>query len=439
MGRTQRIRRRHRKQISQNKFTACEYDSEYNLIQFMKDNGWSNESFLKVKNFNISGRGICSKLDMRCDDLIIRVPFDLMISIVTIENDFEFCNKFNNLSDHKKSISFQSLLAAYLIYKSMTTTKWSSYISTIPKSFSNPYFCAKNELQCLSDSLLIRVVEQNDRIKLNFSRIQLILDKNNTFFEYLTLDRFKWAYFAINTRSVFIDNRSVRSLIEVEPNFIPLLTDNPTMALVPFLDLFNHSDYADSTSFFRLNSHPIFELVTNRQYKKNHQIFISYGLHDNTKLLLEYGFIIPNNRYDYIEITLSDIEEFIKSHIDLKTINIHPTKFRYIKQHNLNELMFLQNSEEIMSHNLIVVLTLLIIDQSRFPNEFDHVAFGEIPDIKPLLQVVNQFIDFKIQQIQMYVVELLRIGRNELSHSGQTCLDYYEECNILLRKIKERL
>ena len=48
-----------------------------------------------------------------------------------------------------------------------------------------------------------------------------------------------------------------------------------------------------------------YEIYTNiSPYKKCVQVFINYGPHDNRKLFVEYGFILPKNVYIVIPISL---------------------------------------------------------------------------------------------------------------------------------------
>lgn len=49
-----------------------------------------------------------------------------------------------------------------------------------------------------------------------------------------------------------------------------------------------------------------YEIKTFDKYKRYSQVFISYGAHDNSHLLLEYGFVIPGNPNDVYEFTLGE-------------------------------------------------------------------------------------------------------------------------------------
>ena len=48
-----------------------------------------------------------------------------------------------------------------------------------------------------------------------------------------------------------------------------------------------------------------YEISSQCSYRKHEQVFISYGPHDNIKLLVEYGFTVPDNPHSSVPIYLS--------------------------------------------------------------------------------------------------------------------------------------
>lgn len=79
----------------------------------------------------------------------------------------------------------------------------------------------------------------------------------------------------------------------------------PWTALVPFADCLNHTNVAtkydldvDSNGMFRL-----FPSGTN-SYTAGKEVFNSYGRRSNFQLLLDYGFALPENEWDYVDIEL---------------------------------------------------------------------------------------------------------------------------------------
>lgn len=45
-----------------------------------------------------------------------------------------------------------------------------------------------------------------------------------------------------------------------------------------------------------------FEIKTLSPYKKGEQVFINYGPHDNLAMLKEYGFVLPENCYNFVSV-----------------------------------------------------------------------------------------------------------------------------------------
>lgn len=102
------------------------------------------------------------------------------------------------------------------------------------------------------------------------------------------------AWKRLNTRTVYLNDDSQKSM-------------DPTRnwALVPFLDCLNHSSRACSKTRIRNDR---FELVTEQQIEKDEQVFISYGQHSDTFLMIEYGFIIGNtNKLNFVDFVPANI------------------------------------------------------------------------------------------------------------------------------------
>ena len=71
------------------------------------------------------------------------------------------------------------------------------------------------------------------------------------------------------------------------------------LALAPFLDLLNHSDTAEVET--RVDRATLaFEIVANAPVASGSEALIFYGPHDNGFLLVEYGFVLPNNRFSSV-------------------------------------------------------------------------------------------------------------------------------------------
>lgn len=441
MGRTKRHRNKRQKLLN-----LPTSSTHHELYKFLSTRGFKNENRLTVSSFSLTGRGLYAKQNLSEHDFIIELPYQCMISYVTLESDEAFRNLFllDELQQATSSVTFQSLLALFLCQQKalQESSEWIAYLRTVPESFTNPYFCPIRELNFLPDCLLEQVVEQNRMIKSNFQSLLTFLKP--VAHEMFTLENFKCAYFVCNSRSVFIDSKSLEPLVD-QPIFKEVLSDTPNMALAPFLDLLNHSDQAKTLS--QLSHHEksiainsakmktgetslLYQLQTKRSIKKFEQIFINYGAFNNTKLLLEYGFIVPGNSMDFLEISLDEINEYIKSHSELRTLLIPKHKYKFIKSHNLDQQMFVDTTDGL-NHNFQSVLSILLVPQNIY--NLTQVAFGD---------------ELNFSEIRSHAVEIVKRKAckfTELSHglqkepnlsgSGESCLIYFQECIKLLNDV----
>lgn len=429
MGRTHRERKQRQRLASEQEQTKNDCFLP-GLYKYLNSLGWKNETKLTARNYPITGRGLCSKLAITKDDTIIRLPIKALITIKTIENDESFKNLFNVEKFNKAcEISFQSLMAFYMLHQKSIPieTKYEPYIKSLPSYFTTPYFCPVAELQCLPESILERTVEQNRKIKESYKILKEVCACSDFESRY-TLSEFRWSYFVVNTRSVYVQ---AKQLLPDKSFFRPLISDNFNLALAPFLDLFNHSDKF-KTQAYLLQNHDTqeFQFVLSleecpfEKISPYQQVFISYGGLTNLKLLVEYGFILPSNLNDYFEFSLSDIENFIQHEKSFRGQNFHKNKFKFIREHNLYAEMFV-HKEDGISHNLHVVLHLLLKEENHFSNILNQVAFGSFDNLLNIDFEMKLLIKFKIVEYEKFIALLEKIPR--LSKSGCVSKFYLQE------------
>lgn len=89
--------------------------------------------------------------------------------------------------------------------------------------------------------------------------------------------------------------------------------DINSLALAPFLDMFNHSNDADVEVNIDIKNNA-YILKTLRSYKKYDQVFIKYGSHSSHKLLLEYGFTLSRNPNDFVKFSYDEILRAAKNY-----------------------------------------------------------------------------------------------------------------------------
>ncbi|KAI4157398.1 MAG: hypothetical protein L6R39_000680 [Caloplaca ligustica] len=88
-----------------------------------------------------------------------------------------------------------------------------------------------------------------------------------------SFESYLYFWLVVNTRSFYYEMPNVKTQPSREG----------CMAMVPFIDLFNHSDSGSDHAL---------------RPEAGDEVYVSYGPHSNDFLLVEYGFILDNNRWD---------------------------------------------------------------------------------------------------------------------------------------------
>lgn len=312
MGRTKR-KRKTKNPIPKNLSTDPEIIT---LIKWMHSNGWQNETQLHPAEFSNTGRGLTSKQKFKPNNTIISIPLKLMINYQTLKNHLIFRNLKTNLTIHEA-------LAIFLIYEKSLGFKseWFPYISTLPKSYINFVFG-----EILPSQLRDELLEKRTKVMISYENIKRVLVGFDIGDEIL-----EWSYWTVNTRAVYVDPDQIRGLTcdSRDTNIDKYLLDEPNMALVPFLDLFNHS-FDTNTSAEIINN--TYTLITKSNFDSYDQIFISYGAHDSIKLIVEYGFFISHNKFDTIILSLDQFKNRLSQKQNEYIISNNLSKDAYISR-----------------------------------------------------------------------------------------------------------
>lgn len=75
-----------------------------------------------------------------------------------------------------------------------------------------------------------------------------------------------------------------------------------------------------------------YEIHTFTEYHRNSQVFINYGPHDNRTLLIEYGFVLPQNIHTIVSVD----QAIVLSVISSDDYVLRTSKIAFIEKHGLN-------------------------------------------------------------------------------------------------------
>jgi hypothetical protein len=390
MGRTGR-KRAHKNAPSQ---ALDHHESAVNLRRFMSRNGFNDESDLKLRNFPQTGRGVAAWRPLHENDVIIRVPFHLLITYATLTS-----SNFPRLFVPTSKLTIHDLLAAFLVLqRHKTDSFWSDYIDSMPPEPPwLPALLSEERTELLPVDLKLAAKKSRRSLEESWSRLARSIRSDWTCGccgknadRVIDLHSFIWGYVLVNTRAVYVDPETIRGECDRATD---ILSDEPCMALCPFLDMFNHSDDAATRAeFVRHEGQLFYQLTTLTGSKKCRQVFISYGGHDNVKLLTEYGFFIPGNCYDSVPIQVEEVFQVLK-------LVLGDFRYKFVQKHGLNKSLFI--SEAGPSFNLKALL-FVASDTSETKNLASVVYNDSYPErfVKSTGRMCHKLLYFHAEKLQ---------------------------------------
>lgn len=167
------------------------------------------------------------------------------------------------------------------------------FVSQLPRidEFLNmPLLWPDEKLKLLPSALYGKVMAQREKFEADLVAVCAVEPD-------VQRDLYEWAWICVNTRCVYMD--------------IGQASRDDNMVMAPYLDFLNHS--TDSTKSVAVESkgHSLVVKALS-SYQPGDEVYLSYGAHDNGFLLIEYGFTIPGNPWDYIDIT-SQVQQMCSS------------------------------------------------------------------------------------------------------------------------------
>ncbi|KAK5646118.1 hypothetical protein RI129_004582 [Pyrocoelia pectoralis] len=430
MGRTWRRRKNRGKKSPISK--PLDYEGTIvNLKRWMTKCNWYNGTRLKLSYFTNTGRGITCDRNLKIKDTLIEVPYELMITL----GSFDVLNEIVTTKGGKLAI--HDLLSLFLVIERHRgeSSNWKFYLDSLPNELPNlPWLSTSCEIDVLPYSLRETVLNRRKNFELSWKRSKESINSRwkceccqTVGHRVITLNSFTWAYVMVNTRAVYVDPDIVRELSSSAiSKWNDVLSDEPSMALCPFLDMFNHSNNAEtSANLVKSEGKWMYKLITLLPSKKHEEIFISYGPHDNIKLLCEYGFFIPHQDLDFIRWKFSDV-------LDVTKIKLNERQYKFIKKRKLelDESLYIDSSG--LSFNLKATLYVIL---NPFVADWCSCIFGDFSSINliEMQDLCHKLLKWKAYKLQDEL-ECMQKYESEVSENFKNVLKYQNYILMLVTK-----
>ncbi|KAF9934786.1 SET domain-containing protein 4 [Linnemannia zychae] len=266
--------------------TAIIKDQEYlDFLAWLKNMGCPKTK-LTLAEFSNTGRGMMATKDIKAGEVIVQVPEKNLVTMKSLQSTYGArINRFG------KKVNSHMIIALHiaLLVQAPERSGWLPYLRMLPKKFDTmPIRYPPELLELLPQNAQVHVKKQRAKILADYNATLEFLQTNADLLSRpLTYEEYEWAWLVVNTRCIYLDAKNQST------------ADN--IALAPMLDFLNHTHDAKTEGAFCTKTKS-YQIKTLLPYKKGEQVFINYGPHDNCFILVEYGFVTPNNPYNYVTV-----------------------------------------------------------------------------------------------------------------------------------------
>ncbi|CAI9273491.1 unnamed protein product [Lactuca saligna] len=229
---------------------------------------------------SIHGRSLFACKPIHAGDCILKVPYRMQLAPDNLLPSIS-----SLLGDDVTNVA--KLALVILMHQKLgQASEWAPYISCLPpvSEMHSTLFWSDEELKMIKiSSLYHETLKHKAQIEKDFSSIKHILEHFPEFFEEVTLDKFKHAYTLVESRG-WISTRGV--------------------SMIPFADFLNHDGFSE-TDVLSDDFQQVSEVISDQNYAPGDEILIRYGKFSNARLLLDFGFILPCNKYDQVKVEVN--------------------------------------------------------------------------------------------------------------------------------------
>lgn len=423
MGRT--ARRRCSKSTCDRPSTGYQFEI-VSLTSWMKDHGWKPTCRLAPACFADTGRGLMAAQNIGVGQPLAIVPGRLVITVDSVS--------LSPFGKHFTTVyKTQQVLATYLMYERHIglDSFWYNYIVSLPTTMSNAAYCTTKHLP---NDLSEKVLDHQNTIFTTFNQIMSEMSSavcshcTDTYSNIFTFEVYKWAWSIVNTRAVYMSpDCSLKNKIK--------LSDINNLALAPYIDMFNHSPLACVRATVN-HINGAYTIVTEKLFKKHSEVFINYGPHSNTKLFLEYGFIVPSNPQDSVNFTANEI-------ISKTGKSLNKNRMEKLKSYDLLEGHYC--TSEGLSWATRILMYLLIYSDQLNDEELKNRVFANLFDqseIEAVSKIGAIVVETKLEETKLWESNMLTVLENnqtEKSTGFVVAAELVKENRRLLEKCLQSL
>ncbi|KAK9913356.1 hypothetical protein M0R45_037174 [Rubus argutus] len=223
------------------------------------------------------GRSLFASKSIRAGDCILRVPYSVQLAPDNLLPELK-----SLLGDQVGDVAKVAIVILFE-QKMGQDSEWAPYISRLPRpeQMHSTIFWSEDELEMICQSSLYQeTIDLRSLVEKEFLAIRTAFEHFPEMFESITCKDFMHAYALVTSRA---------------------WGSRKGYSLIPFADFLNHDGTSESVVLSDDDKH-FSEVIADRNYAPGEQVLIRYGNFSNATLLLDFGFTLPYNIHDQVQI-----------------------------------------------------------------------------------------------------------------------------------------
>ncbi|KAG2328948.1 hypothetical protein Bca52824_000128 [Brassica carinata] len=251
---------------------------------------------------SVYGRALFASKVIHAGDCILKVPFNAQITPDELPTDVRV-----SLTDEVGNIG--KLAALVMIERNRgQNSRWFPYISRLPQlsDMHSTIFWDENELNMIRCSAVHNeTVKQKAQIEKEFSLVaQAFKEHLPNPIQRPALENFMYTYALVGSRA---------------------WETSKGISLIPFADFMNH-DGLSASIVLSDEDIQLSEVTADRDYSPGDEVLIRYGEFSNATLMLDFGFTLPHNTHDEVQIQIDVPNDDPLRNMKLGLLQTHYTR-----------------------------------------------------------------------------------------------------------------
>ncbi|XP_019165065.1 PREDICTED: histone-lysine N-methyltransferase setd3 [Ipomoea nil] len=267
------------------------------LIKWVKREGGFVHPSVKIAISEPYGLGVVASDDIPKGSDLIALPEHLPLQFGTVEADSPIPKLAQQVPEELWAMKLGLKL---LQERSRKGSFWWPYISNLPEKYSVPIFFPGEDIKNLQYAPLLYQVNKRCRFLLEFEKFVVNelsnVERDHHPFEGQDVDSsaLGWAMSAVSSRAFRLYGGK---RLDGTHNNVPMM--------LPLIDMCNHSFHPNAEIVQEREAGDgkmLVKVIAAEHIKRSDALELNYGCLNNDLFLLDYGFVVPSNPYDCIEL-----------------------------------------------------------------------------------------------------------------------------------------